>query len=97
MSFRSKLDMFGLEFVLRRGYATEVQLTRTSVVARSGPPEALPTKMGNSLWKRQVDLRFGILVRTTFVQLRNWNAVYRLGAQHDGAELRSRTFFTQIE
>ena len=36
---------------------------------------AVPKKMGNSLWKGQVDLRFGILVRTTFVQLRNWNAV----------------------
>ena len=36
---------------------------------------AVPTKMGNSLWKGQVDLRFGILVRTTFVQLQNWNAI----------------------
>ena len=69
MSFRSKLDIFGLEFVLRRGYATDVQLTRASVFARSGSPEALPTKMGNSLRKGQVDLRFGILVLTTFVQL----------------------------
>ena len=54
-------------------------------------------KIGNSLWKGQVDLRFRILVRTTFAQLRNWNAVYRLGAQRDAAELRCRTFFTQIE
>ena len=54
-------------------------------------------KIGNSLRKGQVDLRFGILVRTTFAQLRNWNAVYRLGAQRDAAGLRCRTFFTQIE
>ena len=54
-------------------------------------------KIGNSLRKGQVDLRFGILVRTTFVQLRNWNAAHRLGAQRDVAELRYRTFFMQIE
>ena len=69
VSFRSRLDIFGLKPVLRREHATDVQLTKTSVLARSGSPEALPTKMGNSLRKGQVDLRFGILVLTTFVQL----------------------------